>query len=169
MTNESSSPAARFTHGRQSSLTVSRATIRLLTLITASGLAVDAYVHWHLAANFDTLIGTASPNISQGQLFRLEAMLALAAMVLVLVTRRRIGALVAFLVAAGGLGAVLLYAFIDVGGIGPIPDMYDPTWYTEKIVSVVAQGVAAAAALCLLVLPSVPPKDQQPTEQPTDK
>src|SRR5665647_1320439 len=131
----------------------SKATRRMLTLITAAGLGVDAYVHWQLAPGFDTLTGAASPHISQGQLFRLEAVLAVIAILLVLLlTRNRLGALVAFLIAAGGLGAVLLYAFVDVGGFGPLPDMYDPIWYTEKTISAVAEAVAAVGALCLLLM-----------------
>src|SRR5664280_3197323 len=46
--------------------TGSEATHRMLTLVTAAGLGVDAYVHWHLAPGFDTLTGAASPHISQG-------------------------------------------------------------------------------------------------------
>jgi hypothetical protein len=52
------------------------------------------------------------------------------------------------------LGAVLLYGYIDVGGFGPLPDMYDPIWYTEKTISAVAEAVAAVGALCLLLMPS---------------
>jgi len=137
----------------QSSLTLSRSARRLLTLITAAGLGVDAYVHWHLAPGFDTLIGTGSPHISQGELFRLEAALALVAMLLVLATRHRFAAAFALLVAAGGLGALLLYGYVDVGGFGPLPDMYDPIWYAEKTISVVAEGAAMVGALCLLLLP----------------
>jgi hypothetical protein len=141
---------------QESSFTQSRATRWTLTVMTAAGLGVDAYVHWHLAANFDTLIGTGSPHISQGELFRLEAALALIAMMLVLATRRRLAAAVAFLIAAGGLGALLLYGYVDVGGFGPVPDMYDPIWYAEKTVSAVAEAVAAVGALCLFLLPSAP-------------
>ena len=140
---------------RESPGTASHATRWVLTLVTAAGLAVDAYVHWHLAASFDSLVGASSPHISQGQLFRLEAGLALIAMVLVLAVRRRLAALVALLVAAGGVGAVLLYGFFDVGGLGPLPDMYDPTWPTEKVISLVAEGLAALGALGLLILPPV--------------
>ena len=147
----------------QSSITASRVTRRLLTLITAAGLAVDAYVHWHLASSFDSLIGAGSPHVSQGQLFRLEGTLALIAMLLVLTTRRRFAAVVAFLIAAGGVGAVLLYGFVDVGGFGPLPDMYDPTGSTEKTVSAVAEATAAIGALCLLLLPTAAsPKDPRP-------
>jgi hypothetical protein len=121
-------------------------------LVTAAGLGVDAYVHWHLAPNFDSLTGAASPHISQGQLFRLEAVLAVIAMVAVLTSRRRLVLWFAFLVAAGGLAALLLYGYVDVGELGPLPDMYDPTWYPEKTISAIAEGLAAVAALCLLLL-----------------
>jgi hypothetical protein len=130
----------------------SRGVRRLLALVVAAGLVVDAYVHWRLAPDFDGIQGTSSPHISQGGLFRLEAALALVAMVLVLLTRHRFGAVVAFLVAAGGLGAVLLYAYVDVGAIGPLPNMYDPIWYPEKTISAIAEAVAAVGALALLTL-----------------
>jgi hypothetical protein len=155
MASDSGTTRAHRVSNGGSSGTVSEATRWVLTLITAAGLAVDAYVHWHLAASFDSLVGTSSPHISQGQLFRLEAVLALVAMVLVLATRRRFAALVALLVAAGGVGAVLLYGLVDVGGLGPLPDMYDPTWSTEKVISVIAEGLAALGALGLLVLPPI--------------
>jgi hypothetical protein len=132
---------------------LTRSTRRALTLVTAVGLGIDAYVHWHLAPNFDTLVGTGSPHVSQGQLFRLEAALALIAMLLLLATRRRYAAAFAFLVAAGGLAALLLYGYVDVGGFGPLPDMYDPIWYAEKTISAVAEAFAAVGALCLFLFP----------------
>lgn len=153
MADEQRATDTRVGPQRRSSISRSRVTRRLLTMVTASGLAVDSWVHWHLAPSFDTLTSTASPHISQGQLFRLEAALALIAMVLLLVTQRRFAAVVAFLVAAGGVGAVLLYAFVDVGALGPMPDMYDPIWSALKTTSAVAEAVAAAGALALIVLP----------------
>ena len=152
MANYSPSSGAPVVNEKESSF--ARPTIRLLlTLITAAGLAVDAFVHWDLAPSLDAVTGTGSPQISQGQLFRLEAVMAVVAMLLVLTIRRRIAPVVAFLVAAGGLGAVLLYAFVNVGEVGPMPNMYDPTWYAEKTISAVAEGVAALGALLLLRLP----------------
>jgi len=152
-TGDSRTSGAVVVTDKKSSFTLSRSNRRLLTLMTAVGLGVDAYVHWHLAANFDTLVGTGNPHLSQGELFRLEAALALVAMLLVLVTRSRSAAAFAFLIAAGGLAALLLYGYVDVGGFGPLPDMYDPVWYAEKTISAVAEAVAAVGALCLLPLP----------------
>lgn len=123
----------------------------LLRLVTAAGLAADAFVHWNLAAQFDPVVGSGPVHISQGQLFRVEALLALVAAVLVLLVRRRWAALVAFLVALAGVAAVLLYRYVDVGPVGPLPDMFDPTWYPEKTLSLVAEAIAATAAGTLLL------------------
>jgi protein-S-isoprenylcysteine O-methyltransferase Ste14 len=50
------------------------------------------------------------------------------------------------------LAAVLLYAVVDVGPLGPLPNMYDPTWSALKTWSAVAQALAALAAMILLVV-----------------
>ncbi len=60
--------------------------------------------------------------------------------------RRLIWAL-AFVVAASALAGVMIYANYDLGAIGPIPDMYEPSWYGEKTLSAVAEAVAAGTAL----------------------
>jgi hypothetical protein len=57
------------------------------------------------------------------------------------------------LVAAGGLSALLLYRYLDVGSLGSLPDMYDPIWYTQKTVSAVSEAIATLGALYLLLLP----------------
>lgn len=118
-----------------------------LRALVVAGLAVDAYVHLHLAGAYDG--NTAA--ISQGALFRVEAAAAVTAALLVLLTRGQPGLLAAFLVAAGGAGAVLLYQYVDVGALGPFPDMYEPVSYPEKTFSLVAEAVAALAALALLL------------------
>jgi len=120
---------------------------RAAPLVAAVGLGIDVFVHWHLAPGYDTVTGQGNPRLSQGQLFRVEAGVALLALVLVLLLRRRWTAGLAFLVAGGGVAAVLLYRYVDVGALGPLPNMYEPFWYTEKTVSLVAEAVAALAAL----------------------
>jgi len=122
--------------------------VMVLRLVVVAGLAVDVYVHLHLAAGYDA--NTAA--ISEGALFRVEAGVAGLAAVLVLLTRTQIGVMVAFLVAAGGVGAVLLYQYVDVGAVGPLPNMYEPLSYPEKTYSLIAEAVAALAALALLAL-----------------
>jgi hypothetical protein len=118
--------------------------VRGLRVLAAACLAVDAYVHADLAANYD--LNAAA--LSQGDLFRIEAGLACLAALLVLVLGRRPGFGFAFLVAVGGLAAVMLYRYVDVGRLGPLPNMYEPVWFPEKTVSAVAEGAAAFLAAC---------------------
>lgn len=119
----------------------------LLRLITAAGLALDAYVHAHLADRYDAV----SNSISQGDLFRIEAGLAALAALLILVWRRPIATLYAFLVAAGGLALLLIYRYINVGTLGPFPNMHEPVWYQDKVMAAAAQAVAALSAAIVLI------------------
>jgi hypothetical protein len=121
-----------------------------LTAIVVIGLAVDAYVHFHLASAFKY---NKTSTLSETDLFRLEATAAVIAAVALLVRPRRYTAAFAFLVAAAGTIAVVVYRYVDVGAIGPIPNMYDPYWApAEKTLSVVAEALAALAALGLFVM-----------------
>ncbi|MGW1750759.1 hypothetical protein ACWCRD_35145 [Streptomyces sp. NPDC002092] len=125
------------------------ACLSVLRLITAAGLAVDAYVHADLAATYDPVTRT----ISQGDLFRVEAgAAALAAVLLVLFGRRPLVWAFALLVAAAGLAAVLVYHYVDVGTVGPLPNMYEPVWYPEKTLSAVAEAAATLTAAAGLLL-----------------
>lgn len=116
-------------------------------LLAAAGLAVNAYVHAHLAPTFDGVVAS----VSQGDLFRLEAALGALAALLVLVWRRLPADLFAFVVAAGGLALLLIYRYVDVGELGPFPDMYDPSWSGEKLVALVSQAVAVLATAVLML------------------
>jgi hypothetical protein len=121
-----------------------------LTAIVVAGLAVDAYVHFDLASAFKQ---NKTSTLSEADLFHLEAVLAVIAAVALLVRPRRYTAAFAFLVAAGGTAAVVVYRYVDIGAFGPIPNMYDPYWApAEKTISAVAEGLAALAALALFVL-----------------
>lgn len=115
-------------------------------LIAAAGLIYDAYAHLDLAAGFDGNVAV----VSQGLLFRVEAVLASLAALLVLISRRWIVSILAVLVAASALGAVLLYRYVNVGILGPLPDMYEPIWYPEKTLSAIAEALALIAASTLL-------------------
>lgn len=121
----------------------------LLTFVAVAGLAVDAFVHFHLAASY---AGVRSSTLSQADLFRVEGGLALIAALALLVRPRRSTAAFAFLVSAGGTAAVLLYRYVDVGALGPLPNMYEPLWYPEKTLSLWAEGAAAVAAIALLAV-----------------
>ncbi|MFI0990800.1 hypothetical protein [Streptomyces exfoliatus] len=119
----------------------------MLRVLAAAGLAVDAYLHAHLAERYDAVSAT----ISQGTLFRIEAALAALAALLVLVWRSALADVFAWTVAAGGLAALLLYRYVDVGELGPLPNMYEPAWFTDKNIVVAAQVVALITTTLLLL------------------
>ncbi|MFF1419005.1 hypothetical protein [Streptomyces sp. NPDC058280] len=116
-------------------------------LLAAAGLALDAYLHAHLADRYDAV----SASISQGTLFRIEAGLASLAALLVLVWRRKPSDAFAWLVAAGGLALLLVYRYVNVGELGPVPNMYEPVWFREKELAVLGQAVAILTTVFLLV------------------
>jgi hypothetical protein len=50
-------------------------------------------------------------------------------------------------VAASALAAVLLYRYVDVGSLGPLPDMYENTWQVPgKLLSAYAEAAAIGLA-----------------------
>lgn len=120
-----------------------------LRVLVAAGLAVDAYVHLSLAGTYQLV---HPQGIGQGNLFRIEAAVAIVVAVLVLATGRRLALLAAVVVGLSALAAVVTYRYADIPGFGPIPSMYDPAWYFSKSLSAVAELVAGLAALCALVL-----------------
>jgi hypothetical protein len=121
----------------------------LLRVLVVAGLAADAVVHWMFAPDMAFVEGGS---IAGDVLFRAQAILAAVVAVLVAVWARRWAYAVAFLVAASAVGALLLYYYVDVGVLGPLPDMHDPVWYGEKTISLVGEGVAALAALAGMLL-----------------
>lgn len=117
-------------------------------LLAAAGLAVDAYVHADLAGQYDGIKAT----FSQGDLFRIEAALSALAALLVLLWPRLPADVFGWLVAAGGFALLVVYRYVDVGELGPVPNMYEPIWFTEKRVVAVAQLVTVVAAGFLIAV-----------------
>jgi hypothetical protein len=120
----------------------------LLRVLTAAGLAIDAYVHADLAPDYDPV----RKSVSQGELFRIEAALASLAALLILAYARRLTWLPALLTAGGGLAALLIYRYVNLGTLGPLPNMYEPVWFPEKTATTIAQAVATVTALGGLAL-----------------
>ena len=115
----------------------------VLRVATAAALGVDAVVHWQNAPAYDA-VGTT---ITQGMLFRAEATVAVVAGLLVLVRPRPSSWVAALLVAASALVAVVLYRYVDLGTLGPLPDMYENTWQVPgKPLSAYAEGAAVVFA-----------------------
>jgi hypothetical protein len=135
------------TAGTRSRLRLSGLVLRLLA---AAGLAYSAYVHWHLHAQY---AGNRTASLSQADVFVVQAAACVVAALLLLAVparaplRLQFGAwLLAFSVAAGSLAAVLIYRYVDLGRIGPLPDMYEPVWYGLKTRSAVAEALATLAS-----------------------
>ena len=111
----------------------------VLAVLAAAGLAYDAKVHLHLAKGYDSI----GHSITQGGLFRVEAVVAiLLAVALLLSDDWRVWA-GAGMTGLAGVGAVVLYRYVDVGKIGPVPNMYEPVWFPEKTHSAYAEGGVA--------------------------
>ncbi|GLZ43662.1 hypothetical protein [Actinokineospora sp. NBRC 105648] len=134
-----------------------------LRAVAAAGLAVNAFLHLRVAGDYDGNVAT----ISQGTVFRVEAVIAVLAALAVLATAHRAAAAFALLVSIGSLAAVLLYHYVDLGALGPLPNMYEPTWYTEKTLSAIAEAIAAlAAGTALLLRPTRTPATTPEAGQP---
>lgn len=47
---------------------------------------------------------------------------------------------------------MLVSRYVDLGTIGPLPDLYDPVWFPEKLLAAFAEGAASLAALLGFIL-----------------
>jgi ABC-type Fe3+-siderophore transport system permease subunit len=122
--------------------------IRALGVVTAVLLAIDAYVHLRDAGLYDGGTG-----ITEGALFRAEACVALVVALALLVRPLRVVWVIALLVAAGAAGAIYLFTYVDVGALGPLPNMYEPTWALpgKRLTAAAETAAMATAALGLAV------------------
>jgi len=116
----------------------------LLRAGTAAALVLDGVVHLKDAHFYDPNKGSL---LTQGELFRIQAAIAIAIAVLVVVWPRRSVWAVAFLVAASAVGAVVLYRYVDVGRLAGLPNMFEPSWGPPgKLLSALAEGAGALLA-----------------------
>jgi hypothetical protein len=111
---------------------------------------VDAYVHFADAGSYELV---TSAVVSEAMLFRAQAAAAVVVAAVLLARPRPAAWVLAVLVAAAALGAVLVYTYIDVGPLGPLPNLYEPTWQLPgKATSAVAEGIAVVLALAGLAV-----------------
>jgi hypothetical protein len=94
-----------------------------------------------------------------------------------LITGRRWAYLAATLIAGTALAAVLVSRYADMGAVGFVPNMYEPTWYPSKVAAAVAEATATITALFGLVVTVMRhrvdrgrrrPAPGQPREFPSD-
>jgi hypothetical protein len=108
----------------------------MLRLLAAVALGISAYVHLHLASRYGypgTISGTT--------VFRIQGVVAAVIAVALLLTGDKWVWLAAAALGAASFAAVVLYRYVDVGAIGPLPNMYDSTWQPspDKLLSAVAE------------------------------
>jgi hypothetical protein len=123
---------------------------RVLGVVAAAALAVDAYVHLHDAGFYDSV---RSSVLSEGTLFRAQAAVSIVVALAVGLRPRRVWWAAALAVLASAAGAVVLYTYVNVGALGPLPDMYEPTWVLPgKLVSAWTEAAGALIAAIGLVI-----------------
>lgn len=138
VSNSSIGPGRAAAAGRNAPLMLA------LRVVIAVALVIDAVIHLQLAANYQL---AAPGGIGQGTLFQIQSVVALAAALYVLVRGSRLSYLIAAVVALAAFAAVVLYRYVDVPAIGPIPSMYEPIWFFEKSLTAVAEAVGGALAV----------------------
>jgi hypothetical protein len=112
-------------------------------MVTAAGLLVDAVAHLDLAGQYQA---AAPGGIGEGTLFRIQAAAALLVAGFVLLRGTRVAYLGALVTAGAALAAVLLYRYVDVPPLGPLPTMYEPLWFPAKTATAIAEALASLAA-----------------------
>jgi hypothetical protein len=129
---------------------MTRAGERVLAVVTAALLGVDAFVHLHYAHNYDQF---KSSTMSEGTLFRVQGVVAIVVALLLLIWPGVLTWILSLLVAGSAVVAVTLYTYVDVGALGPLPDLYEHTWSPPgKVLSAVAELIAAILSIVGLVL-----------------
>ena len=119
----------------------------VLRVLAAAALAVSAYVHLHLAHRY------AYPGTINGtDLFRAQGVTAAVVAAVLLATGHRWAWLAAAAVGLASFAAVMLYRYVDVGAIGPLPNMYDATWQPspDKLLSALAEAAVVVLSLAYL-------------------
>lgn len=120
----------------------------LLRVIGALALGYSAYLHFRIANDRPPLF--ADGQVTLSGLFVAQAVAATVVSLWVLVQGTRLAWLAFGIVALGSLAALLLSVYVEIPAIGPFPTIYEPLWYTDKVLAAVAAGVATLAALVAL-------------------
>lgn len=120
-----------------------------LRVLAALALSVSAFIHLDLATG--PLYADAAVTVAG--LFAGQAVVAGVCALWVLVRGSRPAWWASGAVGLVSLAALVVSVYVLVPAVGPLPTVYEPFWYAEKVVAAVAAGVAAAAALAALLGP----------------
>jgi hypothetical protein len=127
------------------------AAVGAVRVIAVAGLGTDAYVHLDLASTYSE----AQAPVNEGILFRAEAVLALVTALALILGARRPSFLLCFAVSASALTLMLVSRYVDLGPVGPFPDLYDPAWFPEKLAAAFGEAAAGIASLAGILLLSI--------------
>lgn len=114
----------------------------LARLITAAALGVVAGVHLYLAPRYAVVGDT----VTLRDLLLIQAAVAATSALALLVRPGRLVWLAAGAVGLASLSAVVVTVYVAVPAFGPLPRVFEPIWYVEKVVAALAAGTAVAAA-----------------------
>ena len=119
----------------------------VLRVLAAAALGVSAYIHLHLAHRYATV---PHDTIGQDDLFYVQGVVAAAVGLWLLLTGQRVAWWAAAAVGAASFAAVMLYRYVDVGAIGPLPNMTDMSWEPspDKALSAFAEAAVVVLWLC---------------------
>ncbi len=134
----------------------------ILRIGIAAALLVSGVIHVQLAPGYQQ---AAPGGIGQGTLFLVQAGAAALAAVFVLLKGSRAAFAAAAAVGFSSLVAVILYRYVQVPAIGPLPSMYEPVWYTAKAITAVAEAIAGTLALTGIILQQRGPRSGPATQR----
>jgi hypothetical protein len=72
-----------------------------------------------------------------------------------ILSARRLSFLLSFAVSASALTLMLVSRYVDLGSLGPFPDLYDPLWFAEKLRAAFGEAAAGIASLAGILLLSI--------------
>ena len=119
----------------------------VLRVLGTAALAVSAYVHVDIARGLPLF---ADGQITLMGLFIGQAVVAALVALWVLVRGDRLAWLAVAAVGLGSFAALVLSVYVQIPSIGPFPIIYEPLWYTDKVVAAVAAAAAALVAAVAL-------------------
>lgn len=124
-------------------------TVWVLRGCVAAALVISAVVHVQLAPGYQQ---AAPGGLGQGTLFLVQAGAAVVAAAFVLLKGSPAAFAAAAVVGFSSLAAVILYRYVQVPALGPLPAMYEPVWYAAKVLTAVAEAAAGGLAVAGYVL-----------------
>ncbi|MDQ6650464.1 MAG: hypothetical protein M3Z02_10165 [Actinomycetota bacterium] len=117
-----------------------------LRLVGIACLLASGIIHATLVSRYQAV----GDQITQGELFVVQAASAAVAAGWLLVRDHARVWLAGLLVMAGSLAAVLITYYVRVPAVGPLPGLYEPLWFPSKAWSAVAEGAFVLLAVARL-------------------